>query len=700
MAPRRKKLISASEIGENELSAVGFDPSVYLAGLLDNTQGALKASSSLLLNERADAPRASNFMEFCFHSSYLNFKPFPRQLQIASHFLGEICYFCSDNDFMYQMYDQEIGEICDRIVFTRWGRCPKCQRTRFDFIKHAKWFFPETLIAIIGQRSGKNYLLSMLAAYQLHRYLTLERNETRVIPSHYFPGLGPGYLTMTFTAATLGQAMKNVWQVFQPMFASSPWFQEYGKYLNEHGKKIGEELYVNNSTYIRYRNKMIDISCAAPDKRTLRGATRILYGVDEVSWHDAEQEGSGKQKSTVLGTAEEITTSLNNSLKTVRNAAFKLMSAGDYDCPNAYDISISSPCHANDIGMRTLRKSADNPRIFGAHYATWEFNPEYRSREDFKSDYLRSEADAERDFGAMPPRTLNPWIADPKPVLSIVRPKAEKNIISYEMRSEKSMFGEITAWYELKELYDAQTPRIIAIDNGYNNNAFAVSLIRLDSKGLPRIDQCLMLKPKQDKYSVNLSKMWDHFIYPLVTKTNAALILYDRWQSLQNIQKLQDEGKDARQYSLTPKDFGLFRNKLLGGEVSYPFSEYDPNIFLESSGSDRDLVEISESKPGFALLLQTLTVRVVGERVMKPLYGDDDVFRTAMLGLKFCYDEDVVKKLSVAGMGGRAPTDARSLGRVVGMSGSGARVGAMSANSAGSQNTKPMALGAVKPRGR
>lgn len=693
-APRRKSrarspslLDRASLTLDNNGEAWGkhngmdiFDPGAFLGELLDNGLST-EVQSMVMKDERLDVPRAASFMEFCHSPSFLNFAPFPRQLQIASHLLGEICYNCSDPDFIYQMFDQSLAEINEKVVFMRYSKCPKCGRTRLDSMRHQQWTFPESLIGVIGQRSGKNYLLGQLACYQLHRFLTFEINGERVTP-HKYMGLGPGMLTMTFTAATLGQAMRNVWNIFQPMIQNSPWFQEYFKYLRFHGNRIGEELIVNNNTFLRFRNKLIDVSCQAPNQSTLRGATRIAFGMDEICWHDVKQEES-KASASVLGSVRDVYVALFNSLKTVRNAATKLMRAGDYDVPTAYDWNISSPCHANDIGMQMLRSAEKNKRVFAALYATWEFNPEFKNgKADFASEYATlGEVEADRNFGAIPPLTISPWIVDPKPLLLAVRPTQDTPIVTVDFRNEKSVFGEMTAWYEIKSINDATTPLILSIDNGYSNNAFALTLSSIGKNGLPYINQCLMLKPQEGVFVVNLAHMWDRLIYPLISRTNTQLVLYDRWNSLQNIQALQNENRDARQYSLTPKDFDMFRRKLMNQEVSYPFCEYSPKVFVDagSADADVDLVAVSMTKPGFALLLQTLTVRQIGNRLAKPLHGDDDIFRTAMLGLKFLYDEEVAKKLGYVPPGKQAQTQKRDINSLVSLklrSGSGSGSGA------------------------
>lgn len=669
-----------------------FDPGAYLHNLLNDVDLTDNEAEFLLEQERREFPRAANIMEFTYSSSYLNFPLYPRQLQIAGHLLGEICPYCSDKDFMYQMFDQSIGEINDRVMFTQYGQCPKCKRTKIDFIKADKFHLPQALIGIIGQRSGKNYLLSALANYQLHRFQTLEIDGKRVSPQKYF-NRGPGMLTMTFTAYTLGQAMKNIWGVFKPMYMGSQWFKEYGKFLKYHGKRMGEELYANNSTYLRFMNKSIDVACAAPNQSTLRGPTRFFFGIDEVCWHNVRIEESGKKSSSVLGTIDEIWNPLNNSLKSIRQAADKNILKGFFDTPTGLDVCISSPVHANDFGMRRLRISDQDRRVFGSHYATWEFCPDYTSRNDFASEYIANPINAERDFGAIPPLTMSPWIADPKPILVCSRTKVDSPVITYDLKTERSMFGENVAWYELKDVKDSANPKVISIDNGYNNNAFALTISCLGSNGKPRVDQCVVLSPSES-YNINLSKMWELFVYPLCKRMNAALILYDRWNSLQNVQKLQDEGQDARQYSLTPKDFQELRLKLMSGEVSYPFSEYDPSVFLDSNKmADVDLVQVSKTKPGFALLLQTLTVRTMGPRVVKPLAGDDDVFRTAALGLRFLFDPEMAPMFQTA-REIQAGKSTRSLGYV--------KMGSASASATTNlkqrlnANGKPRALGTVK----
>jgi hypothetical protein len=617
-----------------------FDPGEYLETMIET-----KLDQRILteIDER-EMPRAANFVEFCYGKNFLNFKPLPRAIQVISTMLGEMCPFCSDKELSNNMYNQSIDEIYEKVVFTRYGRCPKCSKTRIDFLRHKKWWMPDRLVAVIGQRAGKNIMFAQAKLYLLHRFLTLELSGRRVTPYEYF-GLAPGPLRMTFTAVTLGQAMDTIWGPFSGMFEEAPWFQEYGKFLNFHGKKKGVELYAYNTTFINYKNKRVDIACRAPDQRKLRGSTRFSYGIDEVCWFDAKAEEKSKGSDKVLGSVADIDTSLSNSLKTVRNAALKKFKAGDFDVPTGYSFHISSPCHANDIGMIALRESRSNIFISAWNFPTWEFNPEFTSQDDFRADYLKDPVKAERDFGALPPLTVSPWITDPRPVLLASRTQADPMLLNYSKRTETNPFGETTTWFKLDNIKDAATPRIIAIDNGLSNNAFALVILSI-RKGVPRVDECYMLKPDESQgIKVNLDKMFEDFVYPLATKMNVVCGVYDQWNSDQNIQKLRSEGRDWRKYSLKPTDFDFIRGKLQASEVSLPFAEFDLNVFLKSDSAELDLVRLSLLKPNFALILQTLSVRQLGVRLRKPLYGDDDVFRAAALGVKHLYDEDLRKQL-------------------------------------------------------
>jgi hypothetical protein len=162
--------------------------------------------------------------------------------------------------------------------------------------------------------------------------------------------------------------------------------------------------------------------------------------------------------------------------------------------------------------------------------------------------------------------------------------------------------------------------------------------------------------------------MWTDFVFPLVKASKAVIVVYDHWASIQHVQQLRDIGVDARQHTLTPLNFNAMRASIFSGTVSYPFTEFSLAPILDRS-ADVDLIATAQDKPNFSLALQTLTVREVGGgKVVKPKYGDDDVFRTAALVHAMVADPDVAKKLILGGLANGLQQARRTMGFVNGLS--------------------------------
>lgn len=104
------------------------------------------------LIDESDLPIPANFVEFVTSKKFLGTTVFPRQIQIASQFYGEMCPNCSNKEALNNLYDQKLGWIYDNIVFLRNGVCPVCKKTRIDFIQEGKYTFPDSLYVCCGQR--------------------------------------------------------------------------------------------------------------------------------------------------------------------------------------------------------------------------------------------------------------------------------------------------------------------------------------------------------------------------------------------------------------------------------------------------------------------------------------------------------------------------------------------------------------------
>jgi len=287
------------------------------------------------------------------------------------------------------------------------------------------------------------------------------------------------------------------------------------------------------------------------------------------------------------------------------------------------------------------------------HNSTWEFNPDYRSKEDIE-EFESDPVGAWRDFGASPPLGDKQWYKDAIELNRMVREDPNDNI-KVEIKKGLNKFGDETVYAELKEMnIDARYPYIISIDNGFSNNCFALTLQHREKEKCIT-DYALQIFP-DNKLNVNLNKTFKNLVVKIIqSKITVALVVYDQWNSLTDVQRLKDDYKiEAIQYSMNYKEFTEVKQQLFASYHSFPRPKRtDPNILVKINSND-DLLNISKLDPDFALLLQILTVRDLGRRLAKPSYGDDDLFRAWALGSFISFNDDYKNKLLQLGNNNRA----------------------------------------------
>jgi hypothetical protein len=136
--------------------------------------------------------------------------------------------------------------------------------------------------------------------------------------------------------------------------------------------------------------------------------------------------------------------------------------------------------------------------------------------------------------------------------------------------------------------------------------------------------------------AVNFPLMYEQVLQRLFQHFWVCLVLYDRWQSVDQMQRIRKEHKiEAVQYSLKWTDFQLVRSRVLDSAVALPKLEVP---IADVRKDDRPFERIVTNNPVTHLALQILTVREGGRKVIKPLNGTDDLFRCLCLGITFMLD--------------------------------------------------------------
>lgn len=481
----------------------------------------------------------------------------------------------------------------------------------------------------ISHNSGKSILSGgLIPRYHDMRMITMTNKKgKRVTPYIYFHN-PPSPLYGTFTAASLGQAIKNLWEPFKG-YNDSPWYKLYFEILDYYGKKFGIELYKKTTTILQYNHKKLGWLCEVPDKTKLRGKTRHFFGCDEVSWFD-----SVTKDDSVKGSAKEVMAAGRNSLLTVRRKALGKLEKGNYNIPTGIECYVSSPAENNDILMRKVREAKHNSTMLSFRYATWEFNPDYKTPEDIGEP---DQMILMRDFGACPPLGNSQYYSDSKNLIEMIG--VRKAMANFSVVENKNTFGDTNLYPKVDNvLYTSTYPKILTLDNGLSGNCFSASICHIANKKIVN-DALVCVRPTKEK-RINLSKCFDEFVMGLVNNKafNIIMVAYDRWNSAQAIDSLKDSNIKALQYSITYKDFSQIKESF--GTKSFIFAKPNSDCkCLINYDGDFDFNEMGYQDPYFGLLYQILTVRDLGKILTKPVDGDDDVFRAWALGVSLLMNE-------------------------------------------------------------
>jgi hypothetical protein len=187
-----------------------------------------------------DFPLAKNLYEFVFGKKFANLGEtglFPRQLGIGLNFFSEYCPSCSDLEFVKKNFrvDSSYEEILERTVLLEHGVCPKCKKSKLDFIQEGKLFDNWEMAGLCGQRGGKSYLSGVYQAYTLHKFLKFKNIQ------EHFKIAKPTILVGTFVALDKSQIQDSTWGFFRNIIDSAPWFQGYFDMLKDESRKLGRD---------------------------------------------------------------------------------------------------------------------------------------------------------------------------------------------------------------------------------------------------------------------------------------------------------------------------------------------------------------------------------------------------------------------------------------------------------------------------
>jgi len=615
-----------------------FDPNSIISDLIRTDLDLNVFDGNVDTNVSFDV--APNFFEFVTNSElYLDTSLFPRQLQWGINLFEDYCPFCSDTQLArYGLFDQTNEEILSKITFYNFGKCPKCGKNRTDAIEANYYDNANELAICAGMRGGKTVFTAVGASYVLHRYLMLKPS-----PSGYFGKdkmIKDQELHITFCAVQLAQAYDTLWRQFITIYNNSPWFKKYENYLMEMESRVGEDTKFYRKSddakdpSLKFFKQNIEVTCETPNIKAIRGRTRIFTAIDEIGWMDSEIEQAGARAKVTMS-AKETYEALRKSLKTVRSASeFKRKEKGFYDAPTAISCNISSPSNVHDMIMFLIKDKVEGRLRY--HYSTWEVNP-FITEDQCKKESGNEEAFL-RDYQATPPFASNPYFSNIQVLeRSISTEFKQTSLVNWSYEKIADSFGFEYIYLNITPLtIEKNIPRLLTIDTGYANDSFALCMSHYDG-GTDKIICDLLLEispqfPGSYGKHINFAHMFEFAIKPLLENFRIKNVYYDRWNSLDQVHRIRRDFTAADQYSLKWVDFVKIKNNLYEGKFRFPSSEMTISKFQNSKIPHWELVV---SNPVIHTIVQCLTVREVGKKVIKPIIGTDDLWRTVSLAMWF-----------------------------------------------------------------
>ena len=614
----------------------------------------------------SEARAAVNYYDFCANLAGKNVKmPFARQLWIAIVSLAEFCPRCTpefwSNCIENVPVDMDPHDLAKKFTLLRRGVCPECKAKRGKLILKGELNDYYEIVLVFGQRAGKSIFTATLVCYLIHCYLKLPKLSTIAKGIQDFTPL-----TGTFVAITATKAVKLLWDPIRNMVAGTEWFNTYFSILDHYGKVYSKEFYQFNpaGTYLRFFNKNLDFYPEGPGKRTLRGPTRIISGIDELghfpyktlSSSDLDDEDA-EDDERERANADEVHTVLSRSLATVRSELPGFYQSGIHHVPQAMLVNISSPASWKDKIMRLLKESESNPSMLGLRYSTWEVNPLYtRDHPVIRDAYKRNPKTADRDFGANPPR-LASSIFEKHQVLGLFSGE-NCHAIKYEESPDRTLANAV------KKVDPASLPpAILSLDAGATNNSYSGTLLIKDENTII-VRSLIEVVPRKGK-RIDFFHLYVNVLKPIIEHWNVKVVVYDRWNSYQVLDQINaDFGESVKtlQYTLKPRDFNGFKDVVYNSNMTLPKLELDPDRIEVVIDYKKELLNY----PASHLYLQFLTVQELGGVWYKGDGYTDDLLRALVLGTTIAFNPKIVEHLKKFKSMGRTGTSDKAVVLVAG----------------------------------
>jgi len=459
-----------------------------------------------------------DIITFCENAKYLNLlgsRP-PMNLTKVQKIILKCFYANSEGNEKLELLESEKDWLKE------WAK--KKDKQKQDLIenvlkKHEEKNLILELILVLGRRSGKTTIASVIATYEAYKCLELYN------PQEYY-GLAPDNPIFILNVATAGPQAKLLYNEIRARIRNSTYFkdklnqeassEEYTYLLTPHDKDTNDSLMKQGRDKELIKGSVI-IQCGHSNSNSLMGSGIICLIFDEFAYFN---DGSGKTG------GQKIYGDLIPATKAFRHPN---------GTPAARVVEISAPAGKSGIFYSNYKMSMEpeGKNMMAFQFPTWECSPVIKSKEDLRVEFEKNEAEAIVRYGAEFSASMTSLFFPSDSIDSCV----DHNIFS----SDRGV--------PYKKYY-------MHVDPALTNHNYALVVLHqetfLDKETKERkrkiiIDHAKKWTPASGR-EISITEV-ENYIIKLCSKFNVVSITFDDWNSAGTIQKFRKKGLPVKRTS-------------------------------------------------------------------------------------------------------------------------------------------------------
>lgn len=463
-----------------------------------------------------------------------------------------------------------------------------------------------TAVLILGMRSGKTLINSVVGSYILHKMLSLDdpAKECGQIPHYKLSGC--------FVANSEQQSKQTAYASFENILMSTDWWRKYIFYLQEREASEGKEtLFQQSQKKIYFKEKNLEILSLHSNSASLAGVSSFFYSFEEICRMDVSSENT--QSASEKRTAQAVFFTGSRSTKSLSNSKI-----------HSKIIVSSSPMYETDFGMQLLYqakvfKGGKNKNVLDAlrskyypnkvedmiayNFTTVEANPRTDinptgyTEESFASERMSNITAYMRDFEGIPPNAISAFFSMPERVERAASNKDKAIVATFSTHIFEENISTIRGMesrrYIGKQIQIAITDMMkkyfICCDQGEKKDAFAICMGHGEEADFESVDGAgKKIIMKKQKVIIDLIEAWEpdkenkvtvsfqnveEIIKVLSTHFFIDSVLFDQWQSTESIQRLFSSGIHTEKIGATLEMYEILRMLIYSDMVEIPFND-------------------------------------------------------------------------------------------------------------------------------